>query len=568
MKTLVKKSTWRAAWLLLPIFLFGARLAAARPLRVTDPGELDRIQRALPAKAFAAPAKPRRLLVFCRNVGYPGHASIPYAATAFQLMGRKTGAYETVISEDPALFQPARLRRFDAVFLNNTVGNLFTNRALRAALLDFVVGGGGLLGLHGTSVAFTRWPGAIEDWPEFGLMLGARGANHRENNEHVFIRVEEPAHPISRVLGRPSFDYRDEFFRVHDPYSRRHLRALLSIDTARTDMNQGRAFGNVLRADNDYALAWIKRYGRGRVFYCTIGHHPAVFCDPMMLRLYLAAIQFALGDLPAPAAPSAIRSPFTDAQERLGWRIIPHIPQRGKETLWDSVNRAAQSGLLAVGCRSGQFVGGPIPKRLGPELSEADRSRIRMELNARGLQLAVYELPEPPAEVRTLESSLALARALGAETVRLPENGKLDFRGATAAAARFGLRLSFRPSEDAPEAAQNLWRKIRRAFPEGSQIDTASPAKAAGLDLVLNLSMARICGSLAAPAAIIRLPKQPSNPIVRRALRRILRPQPGQTKAAGFIELPLPAAVSDAQPGKEEIRSLEILRKLFIEENR
>jgi type 1 glutamine amidotransferase len=40
------------------------------------------------------------------------------------------------------------------------------------------------------------------------------------------------------------------------------------------------------------------------VFYCTIAHNPSVFWDAKMLEFYLAATQFALGDLPASTAPS------------------------------------------------------------------------------------------------------------------------------------------------------------------------------------------------------------------------------------------------------------------------
>jgi type 1 glutamine amidotransferase len=224
-------------------------------------------------------------------------------------MGQKTGAYETVISRDPSVFRPESLRKFDAVFFNNTVGNLFEDTALRKSLLEFVSGGGGLLGVHGTTVAFTRWPGAIEDWPEFGVMLGARGANHRDSDERVFVKIDDPKHPINQAFGGQGFEYRDEFFRVHEPYSRDKVRVLLCIDTQKTDLNQGLARGKALRADNDYALAWVKSYGKGRVFYCTIGHNPYVFWDPMMLKFYLAAIQFALGDLPAPTAPSSSVGP-------------------------------------------------------------------------------------------------------------------------------------------------------------------------------------------------------------------------------------------------------------------
>ena len=79
---------------------------------------------------------------------------------------------------------------------------------------------------------------------------------------------------------------------------------LLSIDTQNTDMHQGQSFGKVDRPDNDYALAWVRSQGKGRVFYSTIGHNPYVFWDKRMLEFYLAAIQFALGDLEAPTTPS------------------------------------------------------------------------------------------------------------------------------------------------------------------------------------------------------------------------------------------------------------------------
>jgi hypothetical protein len=178
-------------------------------------------------------------------------------------------------------------------------------------LRDFVYGGGGMLGLHGTTFAFTWWPGAREDWPEFGVMLGARGGTHRQSDERVVIKLDDPGHPLCAPFGGKRFEYRDEFFRVHEPYSRDTVRVLLSIDTEKTDMSQGKSFGDTVRADNDYALAWVRSYGKGRVFYCTIGHNPWVFYDPLMLKFYLGAIQFALGDLPASTAPSRERTKET-----------------------------------------------------------------------------------------------------------------------------------------------------------------------------------------------------------------------------------------------------------------
>jgi uncharacterized protein len=397
------------------------RAVAQRPAG-TDPEEEKRVEAALPDKASVAPRKPRRLLIFDLNVNYGGHRSIPTANLAFTRMGEKTGAFETVVSRDPAVFSPESLNRFDAVFFNNTVGNCFEDPALRQSLVEFVYAGGGLMGVHGTSVAFTKWPGAIEDWPEFGLMIGARGASHRINTEHVFIKLDDPNHPVNQVFGGRDFEYRDEFFRVHEPYSRDRLRVLMSFDTERTDMNQGPAYGNVQRTDNDYAIAWVGRYGRGRTFYCTIAHNPYVFWDPKMLRFYLAAAQFVLGDLPGPTTPSAKLTPALRAQERLDWHLSLAPSASSEMTLFETIDKAAKLGLLYVGGGNRQRVSSDIAKGFDDRLSSDELKRIRLKLDAAGVRLLTYHIDATPSD-RTVE----FARKMGVEAV-VTETGRLAIR--------------------------------------------------------------------------------------------------------------------------------------------
>ena len=87
------------------------------------------------------------------------------------------------------------------------------------------------------------------------------------------------------------------------PYARDKVRVLLSIDPVVTDMMQGRCFGQCLRDDNDYPVAWVRQHGKARVFYTSLGHNPDVFWDTRMLTMLLAGIQYALGDLDADATP-------------------------------------------------------------------------------------------------------------------------------------------------------------------------------------------------------------------------------------------------------------------------
>jgi len=76
---------------------------------------------------------------------------------------------------------------------------------------------------------------------------------------------------------------------------------LLSLDLS--DPATGKVRGK--REDKDYAIAWIKSEGEGRVFYCSLGHAQNVFELPNVLSFYLNGIQYALGDLPVDDSPQA-----------------------------------------------------------------------------------------------------------------------------------------------------------------------------------------------------------------------------------------------------------------------
>lgn len=390
--------------------------ADARVQVAQVPSQQQRIEAAIPAKAFVWPNKPRKLLIFDLNVGYGGHRSISTANLAFKMTGEKTGTFETVISKDPSVFKPESLVNFDAVFLNNTVGNLFEDSDLRQSLIEFVYSGGGLMGVHGTTVAFTRWPGAHEAWPEFGIMLGARGANHRDSNEHVFIKLDDPNHPLNQTFGGEGFDYRDEFFRVHGPYSRQRVRVLLSIDSDKTDINQGRSRGNCYREDNDYALAWVRQYGRGRIFYCTIAHNPYVFWDSKILQFYLAATQFVLGDLSAPTIPSGKLTPAIRAQEILGWRLGLSPPACGDITLFEAIDKTAKLGLLYTGGCNLQMVSDSISKNFGERLGNDELRHIRLKLDAAGVRLLTYRIDTMPSDEKGFCRLFKFGRKMGIET--------------------------------------------------------------------------------------------------------------------------------------------------------
>jgi type 1 glutamine amidotransferase len=282
--------------------------------------EVQKIFAVAPEKATAAPKKPRKVLVFWRTPGFK-HTVIPCTNAAIEVLGRKTGAYQTVMSDDPAVFEPAKLAEFDAVVMNNTCGKnvkvagrelvreifltsedmakltadeqraaVERDERLKKSFEEFVRGGKGLVGFHGAT-------GAFHSWPAFGEMLGAFFKWHPAPQK-ARIKLDDPAHPLLAAFGGKGFEMKEETYVVGDPYSRDTVRVLLTLEN--TDMMSKNP-----RKDGDYALAWIRKYGQGRTFYCAFSHFDENFLNPALLRFYLDGIQFALGDLEADATPSA-----------------------------------------------------------------------------------------------------------------------------------------------------------------------------------------------------------------------------------------------------------------------
>jgi len=291
-------------------FTFLCPSAPAQPLA---PEIRQRVEAAIPNKAPVKPQRPRKMLVITLNMRngkeWAGNhpKTIPVANYALDLMGKRTGAYEATFNNDLNQLRWENLRNFDAICFNNAEGVLTDDAELRRSLLDFVRSGRGFVAFHsGGGATFVQYP-KYDQFPEFGEMFGAYedGGHPWRENDLVTIKVDDPANPIVAAFGGKSFQIRDQIFQFRHGYSRERLRILLSVDTDKTDMDPKRRFLPERAADKDFGIAWIKPYGRGRIFYNALGHTPEVFSDPKLLQHFLSGIQYALGDLKVDDSPSA-----------------------------------------------------------------------------------------------------------------------------------------------------------------------------------------------------------------------------------------------------------------------
>ena len=274
------------------------------------PAEIERraaetrakIDAAIPNKAYATVRKPRKLLVIESLEGM-SHNTIPLTNVMIKRMGEKTGAWTTIFSNDLTNLRYPKVKEYDAIFLNSIVGEFLPDPALRADLVRYVNEGGGIGGIHGT-------PWASRNWDEFAEMIGAQSAPHRIENG--VMRVYDKSNPIVAPFNYEDLPFREEYYRFeHDGNGRLRwdkVRVLLTVDLdEKVPATTDKPWTGYKRPDKVYPVAWIREYGKGRVFYNSLGHMPETFMRPEIVGHFLAGMQYILGDLPADATPNANR---------------------------------------------------------------------------------------------------------------------------------------------------------------------------------------------------------------------------------------------------------------------
>lgn len=234
-----------------------------------------------------APKKKHRILCFSKPYGFR-HASIPTGEVMLRVMGEKTGLFDVTFSEDLANFEPENIKKFDAICFNNNTHiqkGFKKDSGLRESLINYVKSGGGIFAIHSATDG---------GWPEYVDMIGGNFQSHPWGAGGTWdIANEDPTHPIVKdVHGGKGFKLKDELYLYKD-FERSKQRVLMALDM-NSEVN-ARKKGS--RKDNDYALAWVKKYGEGRVFVSAFGHNKEVFWDPEILKLWVEGFRFILGEI-------------------------------------------------------------------------------------------------------------------------------------------------------------------------------------------------------------------------------------------------------------------------------
>jgi type 1 glutamine amidotransferase len=210
----------------------------------------------------AAQAAPKKVLVVTVTKGFR-HSSIPTAEKVLAELGEKSGDFTVdYVRNDADMAEKmtaAALNNYDGVIFANTTGILPLPD--KQAFLDWIKSGKAFIGMHSASDTF-HGKDEVDPYIE---MLGGEFKEHHAQAEVDCIN-QDSKHPACKPLP-PSWHLKDEIYLMKN-FDRSKVHGLLMLDKHPNDKTPG-----------DYPIAWCKEYGKGRVFYTSLGHREDVW-DP------------------------------------------------------------------------------------------------------------------------------------------------------------------------------------------------------------------------------------------------------------------------------------------------
>ena len=292
-------------------FLFAVSLYAQSfdPIKIEEEW-LAKIEKLAPSETTVKNVGKKKVLVFSKATGFD-HWTIPHNAEMLKILGKKTNAFEIHIKYDLEQFEKKNLKQYDAVVFNNCNPSgpdrdlfadlLRQNTSLsdmeikrmapkyESNMLNYVRKGGGLMILHG---AITVQNNSME----FSKMTGGSFDYHPKQQE-IHVKEVDLNHPLVKAFEGKGLTHFDEPYFFKNAYSDYNFRPLLYMEVDQLEGLKEAVDEKVIY------LSWIKRYGKGRVFYSSPSHNAHSMEQAGLLQFFLDGLQYVTGDLECDDSP-------------------------------------------------------------------------------------------------------------------------------------------------------------------------------------------------------------------------------------------------------------------------
>ncbi len=270
----------------------------------------NKIEQLAPSQTTIKTSKKRKVLIFSLYTGFK-HWVIPHTSQIINTLANKSGAFEVMETTDIAMFTKKNLKKYDAVILNNTCSKgdnrnifldvLLENKALTEAeqkmkaaeyetnLITYVAKGGGLMLLHGGIVMQNKSP-------KFGEMVGG-SFDYHPVQQSIEVKLVDAKHPLVTAFDGEGFTHVDEPYFFNNAYFNYNFRPLLYMEASKITKKKAEV------PDNIKYIAWVKKHGKGRIFYSSPSHNAQSFDNPKLLKFWLDGMQYVSGDLKCDDSP-------------------------------------------------------------------------------------------------------------------------------------------------------------------------------------------------------------------------------------------------------------------------
>ena len=164
----------------------------------------------------------------------------------------------------------------------------------RAAIIEFLERGGGLVGAHSALDAFYGWG-------EYRRLVGGGLFEAHPWTREVRILIEDTASPATRHMG-DELTITDEIY-VLDRNPRWNSHVLASLDMGSVGIEQGPADAS----RNDFPISWLRTHKGAKVFMTKLGHFPSVWSNPAFIQHLLQGMRMTAGRIPANFASARVK---------------------------------------------------------------------------------------------------------------------------------------------------------------------------------------------------------------------------------------------------------------------